>query len=137
MSRPSRALEARVIRRAASRCEYCHFPEGAAELIFQCDHIIAQKHGGVTAEDNLAWACFSCNSRKGPNLSGVDPVSGKLTRLFHPRTDAWDAHFAWEGTWLRGKTAIGRTTIAVLGINDPDTVAVREALQEEGFRTWQ
>jgi hypothetical protein len=33
---------------------------------------------------------------------------------------------------LQGKTAVGRATIAVLSINDPDAVAAREALMEEG-----
>lgn len=123
-----------VIRRAAARCEYCHLPEAPSELEFHCDHIIAEKHGGTTVEDNLAWACFSCNLRKGPNISGLDPSSGKLTRLFHPRTDHWDEHFAWERAWLRGKTAVGRTTIAVLDINHPDALAVREALSDEGIK---
>ena len=113
------------------RCEYCHLPHAASELEFHCDHIVAEKHGGATVENNLAWACFSCNLRKGPNLSGLDPIHGKLTRLFHPRSDRWDEHFAWEGVWLRGKTAVGRTTIAVLDINHPDALAVREALSDE------
>jgi hypothetical protein len=130
-SRPSRALETEVIRRAAGLCEYCHFPESASELPFHLDHIIPAKHGGPATADNLAWACFSCNLCKGPNLSGIDPEGGKLTRLFHPRTDAWDQHFTWEGVWLRGKTAVGRTTIAVLNINHPDSIAVREALLQE------
>jgi hypothetical protein len=133
MPRPSRALERKVIRRGAASCEYCHLPEAASELAFHCDHILAEKHGGATVEDNLAWACFSCNLRKGSNLSGLDPIDRKLTRLFHPRTDSWDEHFAWEGAWLRGKTAIGRTTIAVLDINHPDAVAVREALSDENI----
>jgi hypothetical protein len=133
MPRPNRALEQRVVHRGAGRCEYCHLPEAASELEFHCDHIIAEKHGGPTVEENLAWACFSCNLRKGPNLSGLDPASGKLTRLLHPRTDSWNEHFAWEGAWLRGKTAIGRTTIAVLDINHPDAVAVREALSDENI----
>jgi len=102
-----------------------------SELAFHCDHIIAEKHGGATTEANLAWACFSCNLRKGPNLSGLDPVNGELTRLFHPREDIWEEHFAWHGAWLQGKTAIGRTTISVLDINHPDAVAVREALLDE------
>lgn len=131
MPRPNRALEAKVIRRAAGRCEYCHFPVEVSELPFHCDHIIAEKHGGATNDTNLAWACFSCNLRKGPNLSGLDPVSGELMRLFHPRTDVWEQHFAWKGAWLQGKTSIGRTTIAVLDINHPDAVAVREALLDE------
>jgi hypothetical protein len=32
-----------------------------------------------------------------------------------------------------GKTAIGRTTIAVLAMNDPAVIEVREALIDEGL----
>lgn len=131
MARPDRSLEAAVIRRARGRCEYCHFPEAGSELPFHLDHIIAEKHSGPTTASNLAWACFSCNLFKGPNIAGVDPVTGRLTRLFHPRRDVWKEHFHWDGAWLHGKTAVGRTTIAVLAINSADAVAVREALIEE------
>ena len=131
MPRPNRALEAKVIRRANGRCEYCQFPRTASELPFHIDHIIAEKHRGPTTVENLAWACFSCNLYKGPNLAGVDPVTGKLTRLFNPRQDTWAEHFAWDDAWLRGKTSVGRTTIAVLAINGADSVAVREALIAE------
>jgi hypothetical protein len=133
MPRPGPVLEAEVIHRADERCEYCHFPFAGAELPFHVDHIIAEKHGGPTISTNLAWACFSCNMRKGSNIAGLDPRSGKLTRLFHPRTDVWSRHFAWKGVLLRGKTAVGRTTIAVLDINDPDSIATRHALREEGI----
>ena len=71
MPRPDRALELEVVRRAQGRCEYCHFPETAAELPFHVDHIIAEKHGGQTVSSNLAWACFSCNLHKGP----ISPAS--------------------------------------------------------------
>lgn len=133
MPRPDRALEAEVIHRAGGGCEYCHFPESVAELPFHIDHIIAEKHRGETNAANLAWACFSCNMHKGSNIAGVDPVGGQLTRLFHPRTDAWANHFEWDGVWLRGKTAVGRTTVAVLDINHEDALAVRTALQSEGL----
>ena len=136
MARPSRTLESEVRDRAAGHCEYCSFPEAAAALPFHLDHIIAQKHKGQTESENLAWACFSCNLRKGPNIAGLDSESGELTRLFHPRFDNWSDHFVWDGVWLRGKTPIGRTTIAVLDINHPDSLGVREALRDEGiFRT--
>ena len=128
-------MEREVVHRAAGRCEYCHFPEQAAELPFHLDHIIARKHRGRTNEANLAWACFSCNLRKGPNIAGLDPVTGELTRLFHPRQDEMTEHFEWQGAWLRGRTTIGRTTIAVLDINDDDAVSVRTALlKENGVR---
>ena len=110
--------------------------EAAAELLFHVDHIIAQKHGGQTESENLAWACFSCNLRKGSNIAGFDPESSELTRLFHPRLDTWSDHFVfWDGVWLRGKTPIGRATIAALDINHPDSLAVREALRDEGIVT--
>ena len=133
MARPDRALEAEVIRRAQGRCEYCHFPQAASELPFHLDHIIAEKHGGPTASANLAWACFSCNLHKGPNIAGLDPDTGELTRLFHPRTDMWTEHFVWDGAWLRGRTAVGRTTLVVFAMNAADSVAVREALRDEGI----
>ena len=127
----SRRLELEVRRRAADRCEYCLIPESVSELPFHIDHIIAQKHGGQSESENLAWACFSCNLRKGPNIAGLDPDTGELTPLFNPRADTWFEHFEWNGVWLRGKTAIGRATVAVLDINHVDSVAIREALREE------
>ena len=79
--------------RAESRCEFCHLPERIAELPFQIDHVIAEQHGGLTSEDNLAFACARCNRYKGPNLSGIDPESGTITHLFNPRIDNWSEHF--------------------------------------------
>ena len=131
MARLSRTLELEVRRRAVGCCEYCLFPESASELPFHIDHIIAQKHGGQSESENLAWACFSCNLRKGPNIAGLDPDTRELTALFNPRTDGWSDHFAWDGVLLRGKTAIGRVTVAVLDINHVDSVTVRKALREE------
>jgi hypothetical protein len=100
---------------------------------FQIDHIIAGQHGGETVFDILALSCIHCNKYKGPNVAGLDPQSGKITRLFHPRRDRWEAHFRWHGSELLGRTAIGRATIVVLNINDPFYVAVREELAEEGL----
>ena len=122
-----------MIQRGEGRCEYCHLPEAAAATPFCTDHIIAEKHGGPTNAANLAWACFYCNTHKGPNIAGLDPITGELTRLFHPRQDAWRDHFEWRGTWLFGKTGVGRATIQVLNINHFEAVAVREALRDEGM----
>lgn len=51
---------------------------------FHVDHVIAEKHRGETVLENLAWACFSCNMHKGPNIAGIDPVTGETVRLFRP-----------------------------------------------------
>ncbi|MBN9119708.1 MAG: HNH endonuclease [Planctomycetes bacterium] len=73
-----------------------------------------------------------CNLHKGPNIAGIDPDTGQLTRLFNPRTDDWNEHFAWSGHILVGRTAIGRTTVVVLATNDAAARVVRAALMAEG-----
>ena len=123
-----RALEAIVWQRAGSRCEYCHMPVAFSELPFQMDHIIAQKHGGPSSSENLALSCFYCNSFKGPNIAGIDPLGNETVRLFHPRRDVWSEHFRWDGPVIVGLTGIGRATVAVLRINEPEALAVRQLL---------
>lgn len=127
-------LKAQVRRRARFRCEYCQFPERVAEVHFQLDHIIARQHAGKNDASNLAFACFRCNSHKGTNLAGVDPRSGSIVRLFHPRQDVWGETFAWDGPNLIGLTPTGRATIGVLRINRSDAVLARASLMEEGIQ---
>jgi hypothetical protein len=129
----SKTLFGRVCRRARSACEYCRIPQAGSSLAFEIDHIIAKKHEGITALDNLALSCFYCNSFKGDNIAGIDPVTGVLTPLFHPRRDKWDDHFRWRNAELVGRTAVGRVTIQVLRINLPQRVGHREILLLEGL----
>ncbi|MGK3962906.1 HNH endonuclease [Sorangium sp. So ce118] len=126
------SLVALVTQRANAVCEYCQLPQSLSSIPFEIDHIIAQKHGGVTVPENLGFACFYCNSYKGPNIAGIDPESGRIVRLYNPRKDRWSKHFRWDGPLLVGISAIGRATIAVLAINHPDAVALRASLIEEG-----
>ena len=99
---------------------------------FQVDHVIARQHGGTSELGNLSLACYHCNLHKGPNIASVDPASGGLVPLFHPRWDHWPEHFEWDGPRIVGRSAIGRATVRVLAMNDPDAVAVRAALIAEG-----
>ncbi len=127
------ALRLAVRRRARGRCEYCQVSEASAPVTpFQIEHVIARQHGGPTAMSNLALACHHCNLHKGPNLTGIDPKTKRLTRLFHPRRHAWHRHFRWRGPELVGSTAVGRTTVAVLAANVPDRLQLRQELIEEG-----
>jgi hypothetical protein len=118
-------LAALVHERASHACEYCKLPKRAIEASFQIDHIIAQQHQGQTVESNLALACPFCNGFKGPNLSGLDPKTGELIRLFHPRLDRWEEHFRWDGGRIVGTTAIGRTTASLLNMNASALVEMR------------
>jgi hypothetical protein len=87
----------------------------------------------MTVFSNLVLSCLHANSHRGPNIAGIDRVSRKVTRLFNPRRHRWPRHFRWDGPFLVGRTAIGRVTIAVLAMNDPAEVEVREALIDEGL----
>jgi hypothetical protein len=127
-----RALWELVWERAEARCEYCRMPQACDELTLQVDHIVARQHGGPTNPGNLGLACYACNHHKGPNLTGIDPATGRIERLFHPRRHRWGRHFRWDGPLLVGRTAIGRTTVAVLAINLPYRVALRRRLIAEG-----
>ena len=77
-------------------------------------------------------ACFHCNRFKGPNIAGIDPASGELVRLFHPRTDLWTEHFRFDDARLLGLTPIGRATINVLAMNAEDLLLLRVEILQEG-----
>ena len=126
------ALVELVWERAHRCCEYCRMPQVYDELPFEIDRVVAEQHAGKTAASNLALACFADNHRKGPNLAGIDPKTRKRTWLFNPRRHKWDRHFRWEGPILVGLTAVGRATIAVLGINLAHRVRHRAQLIAEG-----
>jgi 5-methylcytosine-specific restriction endonuclease McrA len=104
--------------RAGDRCEYCLLRQEQTGLTHHVEHIIAKQHGGADDMGNLALACNRCNSCKGPNLTGIDPVTSTIVPLFHPRRDAWADHFEFQHARIAGKTPKGRATVAVLQIND-------------------
>jgi hypothetical protein len=110
-------LRLRVIARAEGRCEYCRLSQDRIPLAFHVEHITPRQHGGQTEMENLALACGHCNQHKGPNLSGIDPDSGDLCRLYHPRREEWSVHMRRAGKLIMGITAMGRTTVWVLNMN--------------------
>jgi glutaredoxin len=117
-----------VIERANGRCEYCRYPQEAAMLGFEMEHIIAEKHGGATEMQNMALACPYCNRAKGTDLGSIDPETGLLTAFFNPRTQQWSEHFRLEGTEIVPLTAEGRVTVVILQFNDPARVKERARL---------
>jgi hypothetical protein len=123
------ATHALVRERANDRCEYCLLPQKYCDLTHHIEHIVSKQHGGSDVDENLALACHRCNLRKGPNLTGIDPVSGELVRLFHPRHDRWEEHFFVDGFRIEGGTPIGRATVRVLAMNDTRRLELRAELQ--------
>jgi hypothetical protein len=116
--------------RAGNGCEYCLIHEDDVFEAHEADHIVAEQHGGPTAADNLAYACWDCNRRKGPNLSSVDPETGEVVRLFDPRRDPWIEHFRLDAFRIVPLTLIGRATAALLRLNSPERLRVRATLHQ-------
>jgi len=94
--------------------------------------VIPKKHHGTDEVANLAQACVHCNLGKSSNLSGRDEETGELVALFNPRTDEWDAHFAYDGARIVGRTATGRVTVDVLNMNEEQRLRLRRMLLRNG-----
>jgi predicted restriction endonuclease len=125
------ATRAEVRRRARNRCEYCGLRQEDSPLAaLHIEHVRPKKHGGADDLDNLALACIDCNLDKGSNLSGLDEQTGELVPLSHPRSQRWSDHFEWQGIRIRGITATGRVTVAVLAMNSDDQLALRSLIRE-------
>ena len=117
----------RLVReRAGDCCEYCRVSQTARLVRFQVDHIIAIKHGGTDADDNLCLACYECNGYKGSNVAALDPLTHNATRLYDPRRQRLDDHFEINSdASLSGLTPEGCATVLVLRLNDPERVIQR------------
>lgn len=133
----SSSLPADVRRLVAERadfcCEYCLIPESQAFIPYQIDHIIAQKHGGDSVLDNLAYSCAPCNKRKGSDVATVDRSTDRITRLYHPRRDVWFEHFRLDEAWIEPLSAVGRATVGLLQLNRPELLIERDQLLRLGL----
>lgn len=116
--------------RASGCCEYCRSQERFATQTFSVDHIQPLSKGGKNTLDNLALACQGCNNHKYTKTDAIDPVSGEMIPLYHPRQQRWQDHFTWNDdyTLIVGLTATGRGTVTALHLNREGLVNLRRML---------
>lgn len=126
-------LRRRVRERAQDCCEYCLMPEMMGFASHEIDHIVAVKHGGETVEENLGLSCVMCNRRKASDLASIDPETGEIAVLFHPRRQSWHDHFRLHEGRIDGVTPAGRATVALLRLNEVERLAERWFLQATGI----
>lgn len=119
-----------VKERAQYTCEYC-----ISQLLFSPDpfsieHIIPTSKNGSNDLDNLALSCQGCNNRKYTHIQAIDPITGQMSNLYHPRKDNWNEHFKWneDCSSIIGLTPKGRATIKRLDLNREGLVNLRKAL---------
>ncbi len=125
--RVGRELARKVEARGQQRCEYCRMHQALQGATFHVEHVLPESCGGLTEMGNLAWACPACNLHKSDRTQGVDPDTAQPAPLFNPRAHCWDEHFAWDGTSVRGLTAVGRATVLALNLNGERRQLIRAA----------
>jgi hypothetical protein len=128
----STLLRKAIRERTGFRWKYCLIPEDASFFPFEPDHIIALKHRSSSELPNLACRCLECNRLKGIDLASIDPETGLIVRLFHPRLVLWSDHFELRGDLIAPRTAIGRATEYLLQSNRPIAVSARRHLLMRG-----
>ncbi len=134
MKRVGTQLREAVIIRAQGYCEYCLCPMNVSPDPFAVEHIRPKSLGGDNSPGNLAFSCNGCNNTKYNKVEAIDPVTATLVRLYNPREDRWEDHFAWntETTHIVGLSAIGRATVNLLQLNREGVVNLRELLLNSG-----
>jgi 5-methylcytosine-specific restriction endonuclease McrA len=110
----------RLVRaRAGAICEYCLIAEEETHFGCALDHIISEKHGGLTEAENLALACVYCNQAKGSDIGSIVQTSGSFVRFLNPRSDRWSDHFAIAGNRIEARSQIEEVTSRILASTSP------------------
>lgn len=125
----------RVRHAAVDRCGYCLSRQELVLGRLQLEHIIPSAKGGTDDEENLWLACSLCNSYKGVQTTGLDPLTSVVVSLFNPRQQTWSDHFRWseDEAQIDGLTPCGRATVIALQLNNVLAVTVRRGWVQAGW----
>ncbi len=126
----SAKLKKEIEERASGCCEYCMAQQRYSHDYFSVEHIIPSIKKGSSTKENLANSCQACNNHKYVFTEAIDPVTGKMVPLFHPRKQSWKEHFSWDETLSKvlGLTPTGRATVERLQLNRFGLVNLRLVL---------
>lgn len=125
MSNVSWAAIVRLVHeRARHCCEYC---QTCRDTIGQAMHVEHIDPNEGDDPENLCLACPTCNLSKSRATSALDPITGMIVPLFHPRRQQWQEHFRWieNARRVQGLTPTGRATVERLRMNQERLVVAR------------
>ncbi len=127
-------LKKLVAERAKENCEYCRSQSRFGMQPFSIEHIIPRSRSGATTAENLALSCQGCNNCKYNKTDAIDPLSGELATLYHPRQEQWEEHFIWNDDFslIIGITPTGRASVEALKLNRESLVNLRKILYSFG-----
>lgn len=134
MAKISLELDKKIRLQARNRCGYCLNPQELIPYKLEIEHIHPKGLGGKPVEENLWLACRECNAHKARKVRALDPLTGKIVKLFNPRKQSWREHFEFSqnSTEIIGKTACGRATVESLQMNNFYQKTARAAWVEAG-----
>ena len=117
-----------------SCCEYCQSRADFSPSPFAAEHVLPRHGGGTNKLDNLALACQACNNHKFTATEALDPGSGQIVLLYHPRRDKWGEHFGWSEDFLIivGLSPTGRAAVNRLQVNRNSVINLRRVLRRDG-----
>ena len=110
-----------------AHCAYCWTTQANTGQPMTIDHIIPEAQNGSSEFENLCFCCYRCNQFKGSQIQALDPLTGKIVPLYHPRQQIWHTHFKWDesGILIIGLTNVGRATVVALQLNNAVIVPAR------------
>ena len=119
-----------IFERAMGCCGYCLSQERFATQAFSKEYIVPRSKGGPEDTDNLALACQGCNNHKYTRTEAMDPLTGQMAPLYHPRRQNWVDHFVWreDGSLILGLKPTGRATVEAIRPNRSGVIAMRQIL---------
>ncbi|MEK7831454.1 MAG: HNH endonuclease signature motif containing protein [Acidobacteriota bacterium] len=135
MSKFSTKLDTAIRAASKHRCGYCLTPQILTSYKLEIEHIYPIAKGGTSEQANLCLACRHCNLHKAAKVFGVDVLTARRVRLFHPNRQHWTVHFSWseDKTSVIGKTACGRATVYALKMNDELQTNARQVWKLTGL----
>ena len=79
----------------------------------------------------MTWKPRACvhrlQSSQGLQSNGYRSRNKRGDRAVPPAASSVEEHFVWDGIYIIGKTAIGRTTVRVLDMNTDDQLGLRSS----------
>lgn len=103
------------------RCGYCGVSETQSGASLTVDHFQPASRGGEDNAANWVYACFACNTFKGPYWSESENFA-----LLHPERDIPSEHWSENSDgFLVAFTTRGQRHIEVLHLNRAELVARR------------
>jgi hypothetical protein len=111
------------------KCVYCCAPDAGKTYSYGVDHYRPQSlFPDLTCNyNNLFYACNSCNSRK--RAFWPQPIDKRAGRFIpNPCEHQMYKHLRYREGTVEPQSAAGRFAVALLDLNEPDSVKYRESV---------